>query len=257
MGISLPDCSEETMRAFVLACIAVAAVSADADADAYTIAQVNAGIPALKTAFDGQTRVITGVSYGHGLYSGHLGYAGHYGYAAAPYAAYGAHYIGKRSADADADAYTIGQVAAGLPFANAVATGHAHNPGYLAYTSYPTNTVYNTYAAGHVVAPYSAVGYAGAHYIGKRSADADADAYTIGQVAAGLPYANAVATGHAHNPGHIAYTSYPTSAVYNTYAAPYAYGAHHVGYSGVHYLGKRDADADAYTIGQVAAGLPY
>merc|ERR1712107_926084 len=38
----------------------------------------------------------------------------------------------------------------------------------------------------------------GFHAIGKR--DADADAYTIGQVAAGLPYANAVATGHAHNP---------------------------------------------------------
>merc|ERR1712029_817330 len=103
------------------------------------------------------------------------------GHVVAPYSAVGyagAHYIGKRSADADADAYTIGQVAAGLPFANTVATGHAHNPGYLAYTSYPTNTVYNTYAAGHVVAPYSAVVYSGAHYIGKRSADADADAYT-------------------------------------------------------------------------------
>merc|ERR1712029_758278 len=116
-----------------------------------------------------------------------------------------------------------------------------------------------TYAAGHVVAPYSAVGYAGAHYMGKRSADADADAYTIGQVAAGLPYANAVATGHAHNPGHIAYTSYPTNTVYNTYA-PYA--AHvgytgYTGYTGFHAIGKRDADADAYTIGQVAAGLPY
>merc|ERR1712198_788363 len=84
MGISLPDCSEKTMRAFVLACIAV-------DADAYTIAQVNAGIPALKTAYDGQTRHITGVSYGNGLVSGHLGYAGH-GYAAYPYTTYGAAY---------------------------------------------------------------------------------------------------------------------------------------------------------------------
>merc|ERR1711872_1011302 len=180
MGSVVPDCSEKTMRAFVLACIAVAAVSADADADAYTIAQVNAGVPALKTALDGQTRIITGVSYGHGLYSGHLGYAGQYGYAA-----YGVHHFGKRSADADADAYTIGQVAAGLPYANAVATRHAHNPGHIAYTSYPTNTVYNTYAAHHVVAPYHAVGYAGVHHFGKRSADADADAYTIGQVAAG------------------------------------------------------------------------
>merc|ERR1711973_773688 len=104
MGSVVPDCSEKTMRAFVLACIAV---SADADADAYTIAQVNAGVPALKTALDGQTRIITGVSYGHGLYSGHLGYAGQYGYAASPYAAYGVHHFGKRSADADADAYTI------------------------------------------------------------------------------------------------------------------------------------------------------
>merc|ERR1712211_142589 len=233
MGISLPDCSEKTMRAFVLACIAVAAVSADADADAYTIAQVNAGIPALKTAYDGQTRHITGVSYGNGLVSGHLGYAGH-GYAAYPYTTYGAayaspvHHFYKREAEADADAYTIGQVAAGLPYANAVATGHAHNPGHIAYTSYPTNTVYNTYA------PYAAhvgyTGYTGFHAIGQR--DADADAYTIGQVAAGLPHANAVATGHAHNPGHIAYISFPARSVYNTYAPFTTYG---YGLNGVHY----------------------
>merc|ERR1711872_402921 len=176
MGSVVPDCSEKTMRAFVLACIAVAAVSADADADAYTIAQVNAGIPALKTAYDGQTRHITGVSYGNGLVSGHLGYAGLRSYAY-PYTTYGAGYASpvhrfyKREADSDADAYTIGQVAAGLPYANAVATGHAHNPGHIAYTSYPTNTVYNTYAAHHVVAPYHAVGYAGVHHFGKRSAD--------------------------------------------------------------------------------------
>merc|ERR1711872_327229 len=161
MGSVVPDCSEKTMGAFVLACIAVAAVSADADADAYTIAQVNAGVPALKTALDGQTRIITGVSYGHGLYSGHLGYAGQYGYAASPYAAYGVHHFGKRSADADADAYTIGQVAAGLPYANAVATGHAHNPGHIAYTSFPTTT----YAAHHVAAPFHyGYGFNGAYY---------------------------------------------------------------------------------------------
>jgi hypothetical protein len=128
------------------------------------------------------------------------------------------------SADPEADAYTIGQVAAGLPFANAVATGHAHNPGYIAYTSYP--------AASYGV-PYGA----GLHYIGKRSADA----YTLGQVAAGLPWANAVASGRAHNPGYIAYVSYPGAGP--AYAAP------------GHFLGKRSADA--YTIGQVAAGLPF
>merc|ERR1712107_529995 len=85
--------------------------------------------------------------------------------------------------------------------------------------------------------PYAAhVGYTGYtgytrfHAIGKR--DADADAYTTGQVAAGLPYANAVATGHAHNPGHIAYTSFPARSVYNTYAPFTTYG---YGLNGVHY----------------------
>merc|ERR1712180_208192 len=161
MGISLPDCSEKTMRAFVLACIAVAAVSADADADAYTIAQVNAGIPALKTAYDGQTRHITGVSYGNGLVSGYLGYAGLRSYA------YPVHRFYKREADSDADAYTIGQVAAGLPYANAVATGHAHNPGVITHTAFPAvRNVYTTYAAHHapVYSHYAPHGYTGAFY---------------------------------------------------------------------------------------------
>merc|ERR1711962_1172764 len=148
-----------------------------------------------------------------------------------PYTTYGAgyappvHRFYKREADSDADAYTIGQVADGLPYANAVATGHAHNPGYVAYTSFPANNYYNGYAA---VAPYSAhvgyAGYAGYHAIGKREADSDADAYTIGQVAAGLPYANAIATGHAHNPGYVAYTSFPANNYYNSYAPYSAYG---------------------------------
>ena len=81
------------------------------------------------------------------------------------------------------------------------------------------------------------------------SAEPNAEAYTIGQVAAGLPYANAVATGHAHNPGYIAYTSYPTTAVYGSQLgyAPYA--------TGLHYIGKRSADA--YTIGQVKLLYTY
>merc|ERR1711887_516132 len=157
MGISLPRLSRVAMKIFVFACVAIAAVSADGDADAYTIAQVRAGIPALKTAYDGQTRIVTGVSHGNGLVAGHLGLAGHAygGYSGltgytgytglntvSPY--YGHHLLGKRSADSDADAYTVGQVYSGLPYANAVATGHAHNPGYVAYSSVPTNT-YSAY----------------------------------------------------------------------------------------------------------------
>merc|ERR1711935_334754 len=41
------------------------------------------------------------------------------------------HYYGKR----EAEPYTIGQVYAGLPYANAFATGHPHNVGYT--TGYP------------------------------------------------------------------------------------------------------------------------
>merc|ERR1712198_393178 len=62
----------------------------------------------------------------------------------------------------------------------------------------------------------------------------DSEAYTLGQVAYGLPVANAYATGHPHNVGVVT----------------------GVGYSGYHglggYYGKREADA--YTIGQVAYG---
>merc|ERR1712198_497802 len=71
-------------------------------------------------------------------YKGYLGgYTGYTGYSGlAGYSGLNTHYIGKREADSDADAYTIAQVYNGLPYANAVATGHAHNPGYVAYTSH-------------------------------------------------------------------------------------------------------------------------
>merc|ERR1712115_508683 len=38
---------------------------------------------------------------------------------------------GKREAEAEAEPYTIGQVYAGLPVANAIATGHPHNVGVI------------------------------------------------------------------------------------------------------------------------------
>merc|ERR1711862_475235 len=136
--------------------------------------------------------VITGVGYG--------GYGG--------YGVYGGFY-GKREADsepkADADAYTIGQVAYGLPLHNAIATSHAHNPGVITGIGYGGYGGYGLYGG----------------YYGKREADskpeadADADAYTIGQVAYGLPLHNAYATGHAHNPGVI------TGVGYSGYGFPF------------------------------------
>merc|ERR1712179_786442 len=203
--------------------------------------------------------VVTGVDYSNGVvsgvgaignraYAGHVGYAGlgHLGYAnhvvAAPAAysgvvaapsvyssvvpttaihGYAGHYYGKREADSDADAYTIGQVAAGLPIHNAYATGHLHNVGVVTGTTYsaPVHHGYTSYAAPaytHATYGYSGVhayatpaihGYAG-HYYGKREADSDADAYTIGRVAAGLPVHNAYATGHPHNVGVVTGTTY-------------------------------------------------
>merc|ERR1711890_133128 len=121
--------------------------------------------------------VITGVDYGHGLVSGYgaIGNSGYYG----GYAGYGGihhGYYGKRGADSDA--YTIGQVAYGLPVHNAYATGHPHNVGVVTGVGY---------------SGYGGV-YGGYHHGFYGKCEADSDAYTIGQVAYGLPVHNAYAT---------------------------------------------------------------
>merc|ERR1711922_71494 len=160
-----------TMRAFIVACFAVASVCADAgaDADAYTIAQVQAGVPALKTALDGQTRVVYGLNGVNTVLN--RAYAAapaiaapvYSSYAARPIAAYsnlglglGYHGIYKREAEAEADAYTLAQVALGKPIADAYATGHPHNVGVV------TGVSASGYAAPYVHAPlatYSTLGY--------------------------------------------------------------------------------------------------
>merc|ERR1739845_185270 len=242
------------MRAFAFVLLAAAAVTADSDP--YTIGQVASGLThgGVVTGVDYSNGVVSGIgAIGNRAYAGHVGYAGvgHLGYSnhvvAAPAAysgvvaapsvyssvvpttaihGYAGHYYGKRDADSDADAYTIGQVAAGLPVHNAYVTGHPHNVGVVTGTTYsaPVHHGYTSYAAPaytHAAYGYSGVhayatpaihGYSG-HYYGKREADSDADAYTIGQVAAGLPVHNAYATP--------AYTGY----------------AGHLGYAGLGYAG--------------------
>merc|ERR1712037_51831 len=278
------------MRAFAFVLLAVAAVKADSDP--YTIGQVASGLThgGVVTGVDYSNGVVSGVgAIGNRAYAGHVGYAGvgHLGYAnhvvAAPSAygystpafraystpadGYAGHYYGKREAEAEpeADAYTIGQVAAGLPVANAYATGHAHNVGVVTGTTYahaaPAVAAYAAPAVASYAAPavagytgvvaspavhaYSTLGhrYAG-HYYGKREAEAEpeADAYTIGQVAAGLPVARAYATGYPHNV--VTGTTYAHAApAYSTrynYAAPtYTTGyAGHLGYAGLGYAAR-------------------
>merc|ERR1711862_976049 len=188
------------MRAFAFALLAAAAVTADSDP--YTIGQVASGLThgGVVTGVDYSNGVVSGVgAIGNRAYAGHVGYAGvgHLGYAnhvvAAPAAYSGVvaapsvyssivpttsihgHYYGKREAEAksDADAYTIGQVAAGLPVHNAYATGHPHNVGVVTGTTYsaPVHHGYTAYAAptytgyaGHL--GYAGLGYAGLGYTG-------------------------------------------------------------------------------------------
>merc|ERR1712055_1004950 len=261
------------MRAFAFVLLAVASAYAEADADAYTIGQVNHGFT--------HGGIITGVDYGHGAVSGvgaignryavpvvnHATYAGPY--AAGVYSGvhgvyggiysgvHGVHY-GKREAEADAEADPH--------FYNGVyGTGvYGHHAGVVS-THSVVPTVHSTVAAvNHVVptvhhatvaavpavrtvvpAVHSTVAavpavhtgvYSGVHGVssiynrgiyglhGKREAEAEAEPYTIGQVAHGLPIHNAYATGHPHNVGFTNYISH-------------GYGGYpHVGYTG-HYYG--------------------
>merc|ERR1712113_129076 len=150
----------------------------EADSEPYTLGQVALGLPihnAYATGHPHNVGVVTGVGYGH------IGY------------------YGKR----EAEPYTIGQVAHGLPIAHAIASGRAHNVGVITGVSY-----------GH------GLGY-GHGFYGKREAEAEANAYTIGQVAYGLPVHNAIATGHAHNVGVV---------------TGYGYGGYGLGYAG-HFYG--------------------
>merc|ERR1719244_1937691 len=104
----------------------VLAFAAAVSCDPYTIGQVASGWT--------NGGFITGVDYGHGVVSG-VGAIGNRGVVYS-----GLHHFGKR--DADADAYTVGQVYGGLPIHNAYATGHPHNVGYVSHVSYPSVYAY-------------------------------------------------------------------------------------------------------------------
>merc|ERR1712112_133112 len=205
------------MRAFAFVLLAAAAVTADSDP--YTIGQVASGLThgGVVTGVDYSNGVVSGVgAIGNRAYAGHVGYAGvgHLGYAnhvvAAPAAysgvvaapsvyssvvpttSYAGHYYGKRDAEAksDADAYTIGQVAAGLPVHGAYATGHPHNVGVVTGTTYsaPVHHGYTAYAAPAYT--HAAYGYSGVH------------AYATPALHGYTAYAAPTYTGYA---GHLGY----------------------------------------------------
>merc|ERR1711955_123244 len=131
-------------------------------------------------------------------YAGYAGYAGYGGYAygAYPYT-YGAHYLGKRSADAEPEAKADAALL------------------YGAY-GYGASPYYGGYSLGYAASPYYG-GYAyGARYLGKRSADAEPKADADAALLYGsYGYASPIYGGYR------AYAGYPY-----TYGAYPAYGAY-------------------------------
>merc|ERR1712183_1198970 len=197
LGISKAN---SKMRAFAIVLLAVAAINADADADAYTLGQV----------YTGRTNggVITGVDYGNGVVSGlgavgnrQVTYAAHPAYTTPVSSVYsnvfpnvysGVHHFGKREAEADAQVYTNGVfnhgVAGVYNTAGLYNTAGVHPYNTFAHSVVPTvNTVASTYTTP-VTSLYNNVVpnvYSGVHHsgqYGKREAKAEADAqvYTNG-----------------------------------------------------------------------------
>merc|ERR1712080_794741 len=182
----------------------VAKREADSDAEAYTPAQV---------AF-GHTNggVITGVDYGNGVVSGY-GAIGNRAvtYAATPAVSYAARPAVTYAAR-PAVSYTT-PVVSNVPPA-VVSTYNNVAPAVVSNAAPAVVSTYNklpyTSYAGHHLGYSGILGY-NRHIVAKREADSEADAYTPAQVALGLPYANAVATGNAHNPGYITNAVVPTA----------------------------------------------
>merc|ERR1712055_1040758 len=183
MGISLQRLLRETMKAFALACIAIAAVSAepDAKADPYTFYN---GLH-----FPSTYSSVVRPSFG-------LNYPTYNTYTSGVYNPF-VHSIGKREAEPKADADA----------AHFHGVYHPTTYGFPGYTGY-SGLTYPTYS------PYTAGSYSPfVHSIGKREAEpaADADAALYHSVYSPTTYAL---------PGYTGYTGYTG---YSGYTAPRVY----------------------------------
>ena len=193
----------------------MASVHCEAEADAYTLGQVAAGLT--------NGGIITGVHHSNGLVSA---------YGAVPHLAYAAGHGVSNVANTVGISGLAPAAIPAVPGLYAGAGRYAANSAGVVHLAKRSAEPEAEAYYGYYGLPYS-YGYSGypyAHtafsYYGKRSADAKA--YTPYQVAAGLPVANAYATGHPHNVGYVAYTSYPTST-YAAYAAYPGYASHYYG----------------------------
>merc|ERR1712025_1219494 len=202
------------MRSFIF-CLAIVAVSGDAKP--WTVAQVANGEHIRNALAEGRGHnvgVITNAAITptvHAAATYGLPVASCAGY---PFAySYPSVYYGKREAEAEPEPYTLAQVAAGQT-----------NGGLLTYVDYGHGTGHRPFVAAPatytVPAAYSAV-YPHVYY-GKREAEAEAEPYTLAQVAAGQT-AGGVITSVGGHPV-VPFRSVP--APLRTYALhyPYVYG---------------------------------
>merc|ERR1711872_925634 len=205
-GVSGARC---TMRAFVIVLLAAVAVNAEAEAEAYTVGQVAAGLT--------KGGVVTGVDHGHGVVSG-LGA------------------IGNRA---------ISHVA-------------------QVYNAHPVNTVYNSVPVHNVAgvyntpAVYSNVYTGWNHLYGKREAEPEAEVEPFHHIAGVYnPYSVSTVAGVTHAVPSVYNTAVPTvhAGVYNTHHSIATPVVRRVGvssvypnyYSGLnHVYGKREAEAEPY-----------
>merc|ERR1712106_14796 len=228
-----------SMRAFIV-CLAIAAVSGDAKP--YTVAQVAAGLPVQNALADGRLHnvgVITNAAEAGVKTVGAipLGYAGGV-YAGYPYASVYSGYpyvhYGKREAEAEADPYTIAQVATGQTHGGVI-TGisYGHGAGLVPAVGVVPHAAYSAYH------PYSYL-----HAYGKREAEAEAEPYTIAQVATGQTKGGVITgIGYGHGTGLVPAVGVVPHVAYSAAYHPYSY---------LHAYGKREADP--YTLEQVAHG---
>merc|ERR1712141_361235 len=138
----------------------------------------------------------------------------------------------------DAKPWTVAQVAAGEPVRNAIAEGRLHNIGVITNAAEAGVTHVGAVPLSYHVPALPHV------YYGKREAEAEADPYTLAQVAAGQTAGGVItAIDYGHNTGGLRPLVHHVPAVYSAAYHPYTA-----------YYGKREAEAEPYTLAQVAAG---
>merc|ERR1712088_463969 len=139
----------------------------------------------------------------------------------------------------DAKPWTVAQVAAGEPVKNAIAEGRLHNIGVITNAAQAGVT-----HVGAVPVSYHVPAVLPHVYYGKR--EAQAKPYTLAQVAAGQTSGGVItAIDYGHNTGGLRPVVHQVPAAYSAYSAYHPYTA---------YYGKREAEAEPYTLAQVAAG---